>query len=97
MDNEIRAILRNLELENSAKTQDLVIAQQRIADLEQQLNDLSGPNDGSVDFTTETQIQFIERVAGSRTKFAKEAQNIIDAVNAVQEPVVEGTPVDPNA
>jgi hypothetical protein len=97
MDNEIRAILRNLELENNVKTQDLVIAQRRIADLEQQLNDFSGPNDGSVDSTTETQIQFIERIAGSRTKFAKEAQSIIDAINAIKEPVVEETPVDSNA
>jgi beta-lactamase class D len=92
MDNETRGLLRSLELQNEAKSQDLSIAYQRIADLEQQVSDLSGPSAGSIDFTTETQIQFIQRIAESRTKFAKEAQTIIDAIN-----VVEEIPVDPNA
>jgi len=89
MDNETRSLLRSLELQNEAKAQDLSIAYQRIADLEQQLSDLSGPNSGSVDSTTETQIQFIQRIAESRTKFAKEAQDIISAINVAGEPSVD--------
>jgi len=81
MDNEIRAILRSLELQNEAKTQDLSIAYQRIASLEQQVAELSDPNSGSVEASTETQVDFIRRVAEARTKFSKEAQEIIDAID----------------
>jgi len=96
MDNEIRSILRSLELQNEAKAQDLSIAYQRIANLEQQVADLSDPNSGSIDISTETQVDFIRRVAEARTKFSKEAQDIVDAIDATQ-PVVEEPVVDPNA
>jgi beta-lactamase class D len=97
MDNEIRSILRSLELQNEAKAQDLSIAYQRIANLEQQVADLSDPNSGSVDISTETQVDFIRRVAEARTKFSKEAQDIVDAIDAANQPVVEEPVVDPNA
>jgi cell division protein FtsB len=100
MDNEARAILRSLELQNEAKSQDLSVAYQRIANLEQQVADLSDPNNGSVDATTETQVDFIRRIAESRTKFSKEAQQIIDAIDSppvsVDQPPVD-PPVDTNA
>ena len=97
MDNEIRSILRSLELQNEAKAQDLSIAYQRIANLEQQVADLSDPNSGSVDVSTETQVDFIRRIAAARTKFSKEAQDIVDAIDAANQPVVEEPVVDPNA
>ena len=97
MDNEIRSILRSLELQNEAKAQDLSIAYQRIANLEQQVADLSDPNSGSVDISTETQVDFIRRIAAARTKFSKEAQDIVDAIDAANQPVVEEPVVDPNA
>jgi beta-lactamase class D len=81
MDNAFKSIINLLELQNEAVSQDLTIANKRIADLEQQVLDLSGPNDGSVEMSTETQTEFIQRIADSRTKFAKEAQDIIAAIN----------------
>lgn len=84
MDNEIRAILRKLELDNEAKTQNLSIAHQRIANLEQQIVELTVTDSSYV--SSESQIDFIRKVAASRTKFAKEAQDIIDAIDS---PVVE--------
>ena len=95
MDNEIRSILRSLELQNEAKAQDLSIAYQRIANLEQQVADLSDPNSGSVDASTETQVDFIRRVAEARTKFSKEAQDIVDAIDAANQPVVDPPVVEP--
>ena len=83
MDNETRSILRSLELQNESKAQDLSVAYQRIAGLEQQVTELSDPNNGSVDVSTETQVDFIRRVAESRTKFSKEAQDIIDVIDGV--------------
>jgi hypothetical protein len=80
MDNETRAVLRSLELQNEAKAQDLSIAYQKIANLEQQVADLTGPDSTYV--SPETQIDFIRKIAGSSSKFAKEAQDIIDSVNA---------------
>ena len=87
MDNEIRAILRSLELQNEAKTQDLSIAYQRIANLEQEVADLTNADASYV--TSETQVDFIRKVAESRTKFAKEAQDIIDAIDnsSTEEPI----------
>jgi len=87
MDNEIRAILRSLELQNEAKTQDLSIAYQRIANLEQEVADLTNADASYV--TSETQVDFIRKVAESRTKFAKEAQGIIDAIDnpSTEEPI----------
>lgn len=84
MDNEIRAVFRSLELQNEAKTQDLSIAYQRIAELEQEVESLTVSDSSYV--TSESQIDFIRKVAGSRTKFAKEAQDIIDAID---NPVIE--------
>jgi beta-lactamase class D len=100
MDNEIRSILRSLELQNEAKAQDLSIAYQRIANLEQQVADLSDPNSGSVDVSTETQVDFIRRIAAARTKFSKEAQDIVDAIDNPPAPTPDPAsvaPVDPNA
>lgn len=84
MDNEIRAVLRSLELQNEAKTQDLSIAYQRIAELEQEVESLTVTDSSYV--SPESQVDFIRKVAESRTKFAKEAQDIIDAID---NPVVE--------
>lgn len=82
MDNEIRAILRRLELDNEAKTQNLSIAHQKIANLEQEIASLTVADSSYV--SAESQIDFIRKVAESRTKFAKEAQDIIDAVDNVE-------------
>lgn len=80
MDNKILAILRRLELGNEAKTQDLSIAERRIAALEQEIAELTGSDSSYV--STESQIDFIRKVAESRTKFAKEARDIIDAIDS---------------
>lgn len=82
MDNEIRAILRRLELDNEAKTQNLSIAHQKIANLEQEIASLTVADSSYV--SAESQIDFIRKVAESRTKFAKEAQDIIDAIDNVE-------------
>ena len=81
MDNESRTLMRTLELQHESTAQDLSIAYQRIAVLEQQIAELSGPDNASVDASSETQVDFIRRVAESRTKFSKEAQDIIDAID----------------
>jgi len=81
MESDPTSIVRLLELENEARSQELAIAYQRIASLEDQVNALLGPIDGSVDPSVESPIDFIRRVAESRTKFAKEAQDIIDAID----------------
>jgi len=96
MDNEIKTNLRLLELQNEAKSQEISIAYQTINNLEQRIFELTDLNSGSVDISTETQIDFIRRIAASRTKFSKEAQDIVDAIDATQ-PVVEEPVVDPNA
>ena len=80
MDNDIRRVLRSLELQNEAKTQDLSIAYQRIADLEQQVADLTGSDASYV--APEDQVAFIRKIADSSSKFAKEAQDIIDTFDA---------------
>jgi hypothetical protein len=90
MDNPTRTILRSLELQNEAKAQDLSIAYQRISDLEQQVENLT--NTDPTYATPESQVDFIRKVAASRTKFSKEAQDIIDAIET---PLA--APVDPNA
>ena len=87
MDNEIRAILRRLELDNEAKTQNLSIAHQRIANLEQELAEITTPDSSYV--STASQVDFIRKVAESRTKFAKEAQDIIDAIDNPPTPAPE--------
>jgi hypothetical protein len=81
MDDETKSILRSLELQNESKDQNLSIAYQSIANLEQQIAALSDTSSGSVDISTETQTDFIRRIAESRTKFAKEAQDIIDVID----------------
>lgn len=80
MDNRDRATLRTLELQNEAKARDLSIAYQRIADLEQQVADLTGTDASYI--APEDQITFIRKVADSSSKFAKEAQDIIDSLDA---------------
>jgi hypothetical protein len=80
----LTSVIRSLELSNQSLFQDLSLAKQRVAQLEQQVADLLGPEDASVDTSFETQIEFIRRVADSRTKFAKEAQEIINSVESGQ-------------
>lgn len=90
MNNEIRSKLRSLELQNEDKAQNLSIAYQRIAELEQQVADLTGIDSSYT--STASQIDFIKKVAQSRTKFSKEAQDIVDAVEnaaAVEESVTQ--------
>lgn len=89
MDNESRSIIRSLEVQNEALGQDLAIANQKALVLEQQVADLLGFDDGT---PIESQIDFIRKVAESRTKFAKEAQAIVAAVDAAS-----NTSVDTNA
>jgi hypothetical protein len=79
MDNETKAIIRTLELGNESKAQELSIAYQRIVNLEQQVADLTG-SDLAYD-ANESQIDFIKRIAASSSKFAKEAQDIIDVID----------------
>ena len=79
MDNEIRRLIRSLELQNEAKAQELAIAYQRIANLEQQATDLTGADVSYVG--PESQIDFIRKIADSSSKFAKEAQDIIDTID----------------
>jgi beta-lactamase class D len=85
----LTSIIRSLELSNQSLSQDLSLAQQRVVQLEQQVSDLLGPEASSVDLSSETQINFIQRVAKSRTKFSKEAQQIIDAIDnsSTEEPI----------
>lgn len=94
MDVGTEQTIRFLESQNSTKAEELVRAYQRIADLEAQVSDSSGTDSTYV--TPESQIDFIRKVAESRTKFSKEAQDIVDAIDATQ-PVVEEPVVDPNA
>jgi len=114
MDDQLQSIFRSLEIYNESKNQNILIANQRIADfeqqeaesnqnvanlerriveLEQQVAELSDPNSGSVESSTETQVDFIRRVAEARTKFSKEAQEIIDAIDNL--PASEPAPEDP--
>lgn len=136
MDNEARAIIRSLELQNEAKAQDISNAYQTIAQLEDQVTkseseiislqeevtNLTNQSIGlsqqieslnnqvpeavnqvqevSTDPTIESQIDFISKVAESKSKFAKEAQEIIEGINEeapVSEPEVVQEPVDSNS
>ena len=94
MDGETRSALRLLELQNEAKSQEISIAYQTIANLESRVAELSGPETEFVaNASNEGQIDFIRKVAESRTKFAKEAQSIIDAIESsatVEEPSDNG-------
>jgi hypothetical protein len=69
-------IIRTLELKNQEQSQNLSIARQRITNLEQQVADLTGSD--STYTQPEAQIEFIRKIAASSSKFAKEAQDIID-------------------
>lgn len=84
MDNETKQAIRILENEREAKSQALDAANLRIEQLERQVNDLSGPDNGSVDTSNESQIDFIRRVAESRTKFAQEAKDIVTLIDQEQ-------------
>lgn len=97
MDNEVRAALRSLELQNEAKGQELSMAKQKIESLEQdkfnltiEINNLV--SDDPTYVSNESQIDFIRKVAESRTKFAKEAKDLINIIDGVEE-----TPVDSDA
>jgi hypothetical protein len=75
----IDAIIRPLEIQLESTSQDLAIAQQRIARLEVELENVVGSDPTYV--SNESQLDFIRKVADSRTKFAKEAQDIIAAID----------------
>ena len=93
MDNQDLITLRVLELDNQAKSQDLSAAYQRIANLEQQVADLTGTD--STYTAPEDQVTFIRKIAASTSKFAKEAQDIINAIDNPPTPVVDPAPVNP--
>ena len=76
--------IRFLETQNENKAQELVIAYQRISDLEQQVSDLSGTDASYA--SPESQLDFIKKVADSRTKFSKEAQDILASLNSDVQP-----------
>jgi adenylylsulfate kinase-like enzyme len=80
MDNNIRTVLRSLELQNESKAQELAVAYSRIADLENQIGDLTGTDASYV--APEDQTAFIRKIAESSSKFSKEAQDIIDVLDA---------------
>lgn len=80
MDNNTKASIRFLEIQNENKAQELTVAYARITNLENQVNDLQGPDNTYV--SNESQVDFIRKIAESRTKFAKEAQDIIAAIDA---------------
>jgi len=82
MDNETRQAIKMLESANEVKAEQLSIANAIIVGLEQQIADFSGPDGGSVDASSETQVDFIRRVAESRTKFSQEAKDIIAIIDA---------------
>ena len=84
MDNETKQAIRILENEREAKSQALDAANLRIKQLELQVKDLNGPDNGSVDALNESQIDFIRRVAESRTKFAQEAKDIVALIDQEQ-------------
>ena len=79
MDVATEQTIRFLESQNSTKAEELVRAYQRIADLESQISDSSGTDSTYV--STESQVDFIRKIADSRTKFAKEAQDIIASID----------------
>jgi len=109
MDNEVRSILRSLELQNEAKAQDVSNAYQTIATLEdqvsklegeivnlnQQLGELETPDTTYV--ASEPQTAFLQKVADSKSKFAKEAEDILASLNntPVVTPEVVADPVTP--
>jgi len=74
------SLLRSLELQNEAKTQELAIAYEKIANFEKQVADLTGPDTSYV--TPEDQVAFIQKIADSSSKFSKEAQDILDAIQS---------------
>jgi len=80
MDVATEQTIRFLESQNSTKAEELVRAYQRIADLESQISDSSGTDSTYV--STESQVDFIRKIADSRTKFAKEAQDIIASIDS---------------
>jgi hypothetical protein len=80
MDVATEQTIRLLEAQNHSKAEELVRAYQRISDLESTVDELSGTDSTYVG--PETQIDFIRKVAGSRTKFANEAQDIIDGLDS---------------
>lgn len=79
MDVATEQTIRFLESQNSTKAEELVRAYQRIADLETQISDATGVDSTYV--APEAQIDFIRKVAESRTKFAKEAQDILASID----------------
>lgn len=80
MDVATEQTIRFLESQNSTKAEELVRAYQRIADLESQISDSSETDSTYV--STESQVDFIRKIADSRTKFAKEAQDIIASIDS---------------
>lgn len=76
---DILADFRSLEIELESKLQDISIANQKIARLESEIADLT--NTDSTYVSNESQIDFIRKVAESRTKFAQEAKDIIATID----------------
>jgi len=79
MDNDIKTSIRFLEVQNETKAEELTRTYQRITDLETQVADLT--NSDSTYVSPEAQVDFIRKIAESSSKFAKEAQDIIDAID----------------
>ena len=76
---DILSNLRSLEIELESKIQDIGILNQKVARLEGEIVDLTSSDFNYV--SNESQLDFIRKVANSRTKFAKEAQDIIAAID----------------
>lgn len=76
MTKDLSARIKALVSKSENKAQELLIANQRIEYLEKKLANADGPDE-----SVETQIAFINQVANSRTKFAKEAQELLDSIN----------------
>lgn len=80
MDNQTLSLIRSLESRNQASAQEALVARQRIIDLENQIKELTSTDESYVG--PETEIEFIRKVAESKSKFAKEAQDILNAIDA---------------
>jgi hypothetical protein len=76
MADDVHAILRSLEIQNESKAQEIAIANQKIEKLQMQLADSQGL-DANPD---ESEFDFIKKIADSKSKFSKEAQDILDRI-----------------
>jgi len=82
MDERVASIVKSLELQNESKSRDLSIYRQRIDALESQIAKFDSESSVDGEYTqSETQIEFITKIAASKSKFSKEAQDLIDGIN----------------